>query len=132
VADDEAERSAAPAVLRRTLLDERERALRSAESLRGDLAGVMAASESSNADDEHDPEGATIGFERAQLSALLDSARRRVTDLDLALTRLEHGAYGVCESCGRPIAAERLAALPASRACVNCAAAAKGNARATG
>ena len=33
-------------------------------ALRADFAGIVAASESSNADDEHDPEGATIAFER--------------------------------------------------------------------
>ncbi len=81
----------------------------------------MAASRSSNADDEHDPEGATIAFERQQVAALLESARRRLADVDAALARRETGDYGRCESCGRPIAAERLAARPAARTCIDCA-----------
>src|SRR2546422_10843909 len=38
-----------------------------------------------------------------------------------ALKRIESGSYGVCSNCGRPISAERLAALPTSLTCVVCA-----------
>jgi DnaK suppressor protein len=72
-------------------------------------------------DDEHDPEGTTIAFERAQVSALLDRARQRVVELDEALARLDDGSYGRCVGCGRPIAPERLEARPAARACIDCA-----------
>ena len=41
--------------------------------------------QSSNADDEHDPEGATIAFERQQVVALLEQARRRLADVEAAL-----------------------------------------------
>jgi DnaK suppressor protein len=34
--------------------------------------------------------------------------------------RRAHGESGLCEDCGRPIGAERLAALPASTRCVRC------------
>jgi RNA polymerase-binding transcription factor DksA len=91
-------------------------------ALSEDLRGVIDASRSSNADDEHDPEGATIAFERAQVIALLGSARQRLAELDAALARHAAGAYGVCETCGRPIPAERLAVFPAARTCVTCAA----------
>lgn len=86
-----------------------------------DLAGVIDASRSSNADDEHDPEGATIAFERAQVAALLDAARRRLAELDAALERVGAGTYGRCEVCGRQIPAERLEVRPAARTCVGCA-----------
>jgi DnaK suppressor protein len=82
---------------------------------------VVAASASSNADDEHDPEGATIAFERQQVAALLDQARRRLADVDDALARAEAGDYGRCAGCGQPIAAERLAARPQARTCIACA-----------
>jgi DnaK suppressor protein len=91
------------------------------EALTREFDGVVAASASSNADDEHDPEGATIAFERQQVVALLASARQRLADVEAALTRREAGGYGVCESCGRPIAPERLAARPAARTCIDCA-----------
>ncbi|HVM27764.1 MAG TPA: TraR/DksA C4-type zinc finger protein [Mycobacteriales bacterium] len=90
--------------------------------LRRDIAEVVAASEGSNADDEHDPEGATIGFERAQLAALLDAARRREADVERALAQVREGGYGRCERCGGPIGTERLATRPSTRRCVACAA----------
>ena len=76
---------------------------------------MVAASRSSNADDEHDPEGATIAFERQQVVALLEQARRRLADVEAALARREAGAYGICETCGRPDRA-RAAGRPARRA----------------
>jgi DnaK suppressor protein len=91
-------------------------------ALERDLAGVMAASRESNADDEHDPEGATIAFERAQLVAIRDAAHRRLLDVEEALERLRAGRYGRCVRCGDEIGAERLAARPASTLCFSCAA----------
>ena len=103
------------------LRDERDAVLRDIDSLTREFDQVVAASQSSNADDEHDPEGATIAFERQQTAALLEQARRRLTEIDAALARREAGDYGICESCGRPIGAERLAARPAARTCIDCA-----------
>lgn len=91
-------------------------------ALERDLAGLVAAARDSNADDEHDPEGTTIAFERAQLTALLDRAREELADLDAAQTRVDAGEYGVCARCGGPIGDERLAARPAASTCVRCAA----------
>ncbi len=103
------------------LADERAAALAQIEALTREFDGVVAASRASNADDEHDPEGATIAFERQQVAALLDQARRRLADVEAALARRDAGDYGTCEACGRPIAAERLAARPAARTCISCA-----------
>ncbi|WP_324273404.1 TraR/DksA family transcriptional regulator [Blastococcus brunescens] len=100
---------------------ERAAALAQIESLTREFDEVVAASKASNADDEHDPEGATIAFERQQVVALLDQARRRLDDVDAALARRDAGGYGTCETCGGPIAAERLAARPAARTCISCA-----------
>ncbi|RBY97889.1 TraR/DksA family transcriptional regulator [Blastococcus sp. TF02-8] len=82
---------------------------------------IVAASQQSNADDEHDPEGATIAFERQQVAALLEQARRRLADVDAAVAAVEGGTYGRCETCGAPIAPERLAARPTARTCIACA-----------
>lgn len=87
-----------------------------------DFQSVVRASTDTNADDEHDPEGSTIAFERAQLAALLDSARHELDEIDSALDRLDTGGYGWCEHCGVAIASERLLARPAARQCVTCAA----------
>ena len=90
-------------------------------ALTAEFDEVVAASASSNADDEHDPEGATIAFERQQVAALLDQARQRLAEVDDALARAAAGDYGRCADCGQPIAAERLAARPTARTCITCA-----------
>ena len=91
------------------------------DALTREFDEVVAASASSNADDEHDPEGATIAFERQQVAALLDQARQRLADVDDALARAGTGDYGRCADCGGPIAPERLAARPQARTCIGCA-----------
>jgi DnaK suppressor protein len=103
------------------LAAERGAARAQTEALTREFDEVVAASRSSNADDEHDPEGATIAFERQQVVALLEQARRRLADVEAALARREAGHYGICETCGRPIAPERLAARPTARTCIDCA-----------
>jgi RNA polymerase-binding transcription factor DksA len=110
----------------RSLLEE-DRATTSAriDALTRDFDDIIAASVSVATDDEHDPEGATIAFERSQVSALLDTARHHMAELDDALVRLDAGDYGRCETCGEPIPAERLAIRPASTTCVACASAAR-------
>lgn len=88
--------------------------------LTGDFDGVVAASQDSNADDEHDPEGATIAFERSQLAALVGQARDHLAEIDAAIDRLDAGIYGVCEDCGQSIGEGRLDARPAARTCIEC------------
>jgi DnaK suppressor protein len=89
--------------------------------MQADLDAIVDASANANADDEHDPEGATIAYERAQVAALLAGARSNLKDLNDALERLSTGDYSVCERCHSQISAERLAALPAGRTCFECA-----------
>ena len=100
---------------------ERAAALAQIEALTREFDEVVAASRASNADDEHDPEGATIAFERQQVVAPLGRACRRLADVEAAVRAVEAGTYGICETCGRPIAPERLAARPSARTCVTCA-----------
>jgi DnaK suppressor protein len=104
------------------LTAERAAASRRISSMTADLAAVAAAAVGSNLDDEHDPEGSTIAFEREQLAALRAHAQVRLTEVDEALSRLHDNRYGQCELCGKPIANARLAVLPATRRCITCAA----------
>ena len=82
------------------------------------IAGVVAARADANADDEHDPEGATIAFERSQAAALRESAQRRLTEIDGALDRVAFGTYGACVVCGDLIPPARLAARPFASRCL--------------
>ena len=90
-------------------------------ALRADFGGIVEASRDSNADDEHDPEGSTIAFERSQVDALVQQAERHLAEIDEAVERLADGTYGVCERCGEQIPDERLEVRPTARTCVACA-----------
>ncbi|MEP9381945.1 TraR/DksA family transcriptional regulator [Nocardioides cheoyonin] len=109
------------AEIRERLEAERDRWLRRRAEHTGDLRGFVDASRDTNADDEHDPEGATIAFERSQVATLVRDADAHLREVDAALARLADGTYGVCERCGSPIAPGRLEARPAARTCVACA-----------
>jgi RNA polymerase-binding transcription factor DksA len=90
-------------------------------ALRRSLDDIVDSADLANVDDEHDPEGATIAFERAQIASLLDQERRHLDALDAAAARMDAGTFGVCRECNRAIAAERLATLPAADRCAVCA-----------
>lgn len=106
----------------RRLVEMRASAVQRIAEMTADLAAVAAASSGSNLDDEHDPEGSTIAFEREQLAALRGQADRHLVDIEAALERVRVGRYGTCERCGATITSARLDALPAVRLCLSCAA----------
>jgi DnaK suppressor protein len=101
---------------------ERTRAGQRIAALEREFAPLAAGAGAAGTDDEHDPEGATLAFERQHAAALLDAARGQLTAIDAALQRLETGRYGICERCGQSIGEERLAARPAAATCIRCAA----------
>jgi DnaK suppressor protein len=82
------------------------------------LAALSAARADANSDDEHDPEGQTIGFERSQADALRAAVVRRLADVDAALARVAAGTYGFCAVCGEPIPEGRLEARPTTDRCI--------------
>ena len=96
-------------------------ALRSIADLGGDIDAIITARQDSNSDDEHDPEGATLAFERSQSDALRRQAEQRLTDIRAAKERLEAGTFGFCVRCGLAIAPARLAARPYASTCITCA-----------
>ena len=98
----------------------RERARARLASLEREFGGIVDAARDAGTDDEHDPEGATLAFERQHVAALADAAREDLAEIEAALARLADGSYGICQVCGARISAGRLAARPAARACVGC------------
>lgn len=108
---------------RTTLQAERARVADRVRSLRHELDSLAEEQALTSHDDEHDPEGVTVAVQRAQLQGLLAAAEREHDALAAAVHRLDAGDYGRCATCGEPIAAERLAALPATTTCITCASA---------
>jgi DnaK suppressor protein len=106
---------------RTLLLAEQDRVAIRLARLERDFTSAVEATTSANSDDEHDPEGATIAFERQQVAALIGQAREQLRDVEAALRRLDAGTYGICGQCGQPIAPERLAARPTATTCIGCA-----------
>ena len=113
--------SGEPPGVRAALRAERAATVDQVVGLEREFGDIVAASQAANADDEHDPEGATIAYERQHVVSLLEQARDHLAAIDDALSRLDEGGYGRCEICGQPIAPERLAARPTATRCVACA-----------
>lgn len=66
--------------------------------------------------DEGDPELP----EREKNLSLLATFEERLEEIELALTKLNDGNYGICRNCGKPIDPERLAIVPEAQYCVPC------------
>jgi DnaK suppressor protein len=109
------------AELVRSLTTARQRTAAQRDALARDLGQILEASELVATDDEHDPEGATIAYERAQVTALLAQAREDLDALDRALAEVRRVGHVHCEGCGEPIVVERVLALPTARTCIRCA-----------
>jgi RNA polymerase-binding transcription factor DksA len=121
------------ASLRELLHAERARTAALLEDLTRDFAAIAAQVDGTATDDEHDPEGATLGFERAQVAALLRRSRERLAEIDRALAAGTDGAEGPgrtggtgphgvrCDVCGDEVPIARLVARPGTTRCVTCA-----------
>lgn len=95
-----------------------------------DLRGQIATAEASWTALQRDGSGEGAGddqadagskaFEREHQLSLANNSRDLLAQVQRALGRLDDGTYGVCESCGRPIAKARLQAFPRATLCVAC------------
>lgn len=59
-------------------------------------------------------------FERDQELSLAQNVREMAEQLRLAIHLFDHGEYGFCEVCGRPIGKGRLQVFPRATLCVTC------------
>jgi RNA polymerase-binding transcription factor DksA len=71
------------------------------------------------ASDNHLGDTATATFDRELDEGLEEGAQQTLDDIGAALQRIADGTYGTCEVCGKPIGAERLAAIPWTRRCID-------------
>jgi RNA polymerase-binding transcription factor DksA len=69
--------------------------------------------------DNHLGDTATALYDRELDEGLEEGARETLVEIEAALQRIDAGTYGVCEGCGKPIGAERLAAIPWTRLCID-------------
>ena len=69
--------------------------------------------------DNHLGDTATALYDRELDEGLEAGAQQTLAEIDAALRRIDEGTYGICEACGKPIGAERLAAIPWTRLCID-------------
>jgi DnaK suppressor protein len=84
----------------------------------GEGPDADAAGELSSVD-QHPGDLGTETFELEKNVSLLEQVESELLEIEAALERAGRGTYGTCQACGRPIPAERLEALPATRFCVD-------------
>ena len=87
------------------------------EQLRGQLQELGGVTY-----DENFADSGQVAAEQGENRALVNQLEETLADVERALQKLDEGTYGVCESCGKPIAEARLEAMPASKLCIDCAA----------
>ncbi|MBN1804060.1 MAG: TraR/DksA C4-type zinc finger protein [Sedimentisphaerales bacterium] len=63
----------------------------------------------------------TDNYEIDNIIGIMDSERKILVEIDLALSRIDNKTYGICENNGEPIPKSRLEAIPWARYCVACA-----------
>jgi RNA polymerase-binding transcription factor DksA/tRNA(Ser,Leu) C12 N-acetylase TAN1 len=101
--------------LRRRLIERRARLLHEVFRAESDLESLAETRESEF--EEHAEDGRTVLL----LARLDDRGKAELERIDAALARLDAGRYGVCAGCGGTISMRRLAALPATPYCRDCA-----------
>jgi DnaK suppressor protein len=102
----------------RSLDEDRTTELERLAGLRREYDEVVAAAEGANGDDEHDPEGSTIAYERSQIAAFITQAEEHLAEIEAAQRRIADGTYGLCQMCGDAIPEGRLEARPTARTCM--------------
>ena len=103
--------------LRASLQEERDRLVQQLADLGGGNPDASLAFDQNFADTSQ------VTAERAEVEALVNSIRESLAEVEHALAKFDTGTYGLCETCKQPIAPARLEAMPAARACMNCASA---------
>lgn len=63
---------------------------------------------------------AAMAQAREQAQWLANDQKQRLAQIDQVLARLAAGKYGICDVCGKPIAPERLEAMPQATLCIGC------------
>jgi DnaK suppressor protein len=103
------------------LIAERSTYLKQADELKAQADSLALEHEPGDVQfDEEGGEGGTSNVDR-ELDLLLSAqARASITEIDVALAKIENGTYGLCEQCGAVIPEARLEALPHASLCVSC------------
>ncbi len=102
------------------LLEERKRVEGALGRLHDENPSTITEGEEEETFDNHLGDAATITFNREMDYSLEENSGHVLASIDEALRRIEDGTFGTCARCGRPIAEERLEAMPYATKCIEC------------
>jgi DnaK suppressor protein len=105
---------------RELLQEERQRVLDAIEYLKKENPGSIEDETGDETTDNHVAETATVTLDREIDYTLEENSENVLLSIDGALERIQAGSYGTCLNCGRPIAEDRLAAIPWATHCIDC------------
>lgn len=94
------------------ILQRRREAVEDIDSMKSQLADAREQSENDTAYSFHMADAGTDAMEREKLFLMIARQQKYVGYLDRALERIANKTYGVCKVTGKPIAKERLEAVP--------------------
>jgi len=83
-----------------------------------EIVGLLRDGGDGAGNDQADVGSTTL--ERDHEMSLARNASDMLDQIERALSRIDDGTYGVCESCGQPIGKGRLQAFPRATLCVSC------------
>jgi DnaK suppressor protein len=117
-------RAATPAVntdlYRDMLLEERDRVTAAITHLHEDNSGSIEDETEEETYDNHLADSATATLNREIDYTLEENAEHVLQAINEALERIDEGTFGTCRRCGKPIAEERLDAIPYANRCIDC------------
>jgi DnaK suppressor protein len=102
------------------LQEERQKVLEAIEYLHAENPGSLKDETEESTVDNHLADTATVTLDREIGYTLEENSEHVLKAIDAALTKIEAGTFGICETCGQPIAEERLAAIPYATQCIDC------------
>ncbi len=117
-------------------IKQREQLEREFKRLTEELEQLQASASSSEERREGSPFGkreeeATETLELEKRLTMENRIRQELAGIEHALDKFEKGTYGTCDNCGKPIAPERIEALPQASLCMDCKALLSKNAKGT-
>lgn len=104
--------------LRAQLKEEQKRLIEELEQLQASVPSSDERREGSPFGKREEEAAETLELEKR--IAMENRIRQEMVRIEHALDKYEKGTYGLCDDCGKPIAPERLEALPQASLCMDC------------
>jgi RNA polymerase-binding protein DksA len=105
---------------RSILLEERERVASTIHHFHESNSNSLEDETEEETYDNHLADSATATLNREIDYTLEENSEHVLSAIDEALQRIETGTFGRCVRCGKPIAEERLEAIPYATRCIDC------------